>query len=310
MGLANLPLLHDFETHVAQNARLSGRNLQPWKAILSVAAWWDSLDQQHRLQHSYTVRNQGQDQVVIGGLWQRLEEMSWRYQQEESADQQSGDIFLLVLEGLCKLADEKSDIKDNSDIHSAGWTFTTSQISEAAQHIAEQTEADIDPEKITSRKVGRLLGKLRLRKACEAGKGTRMWQITLADLTRWAAVYNIQLPNELGQENNVTHVTDGQMSQETEALWLNCEIVIRLPADSKMPTIGGCWRRLPDGRIEAGYNPELLAMALSIFLDKDVEAEKISGSPIPQLRERLTAVTDGEVIHIYLPEKSEESKDG
>lgn len=84
---------------------------------------------------------------------------------------------------------------------------------------------------------------------------------------------------------------------------MNCEIVLRLPADSKMPTIGGCWRRLPDRRIEAGYNPEQLAMALSIFLDRNVDAEKISGSPIPQLRERLTAVTGGEVIHIRLVEK-------
>jgi len=239
-----------------------------------------------------------------------LEEMSWRYQQEESADQQSGDIVLLVLQGLCKLAGDKSDIKDNSDIHLAGWTFTTSQISEAAQHIAEQTEADIDTEKITSRKVGRLLGKLRLRKAREAGKGTRMWQITLADLKRWAAVYNIQLPEKLGQESNVTHVTDGQTSQEIETPWLNCEIVIRLPADSKMPTIGGCWRRLPDGRIEAGYNPEQLAMALSIFLDKDVDAEKIGSSSTSQLRERLTTVTSGEVIHIHLAEKFEGNRDG
>jgi hypothetical protein len=248
--------------------------------------------------------------VVIGGLWQRLEEMSWRYQQEESADQQSGDIVLLVLQGLCKLAGDKSDIKDNSDIQTTGWTFTTSQISEAAQHIAEQTEADIDTEKITSRKVGRLLGKLRLRKAREAGKGTRMWQVTLADLKRWAAVYNIQLPKELGQENNITHVTDGQLSQGEDAPWLDSEIAIRLPADSKMPTIGGCWHRLPDGRIEAGYNPEQLAMALSIFLDKDVEVEKISGSPLPQLRERLMAVTGGEVIHIHLAGKSEDGRDG
>jgi hypothetical protein len=304
MGLANLPLLHEFEIQVAQKARLRGRNLQPWKAILSVAAWLDSLDLQHRLQHSYSVRSEGQDQTVIGGLWQRLEEMSWSYQQEESADQQSGDIVLLVLQGLCKLASDRSDIKDNSDIYSAGWTFTTSQISEAAQQIAEQTEADIDADKITSRKVGRLLGKLRLRKAREAGKGTRMWQVTFADLKRWAAVYNIQLPLDLSQENNVTHVTDGQTSQKTEAPWLNCEIAIRLPADSKMPTIGNCWRRLPDGKIEAGYSPDHLAMALSIYLGKDVDADKISGSSISQLQERLTAVTGGEIIHIHLPEKS------
>ncbi|KPL80848.1 hypothetical protein ADN00_01275 [Ornatilinea apprima] len=309
VGLANMSVLHNFEILVAQKARLRGRNLQPWKAILSIAAWLDSLDHQHRLLRSSMVRSQGQEQVVISGLWQRLEEISWHYQQEETAEQQSGDIVLLVLQGLCKLASDKSDIKDNSDIHSAAWTFTTSQITEAAQQVAEQIEADIDPEKITSRKVGRLLGKLRLRKAREGGKGTRMWQVTLSDLKRWAAVYNIQLPTGIIQDNNVTHVTDGQMSQEAEAPWSTCEIAIRLPADSKLPTIGGCWRRLSDGRIEAGYSPELLAMVLSIFLDKDVDAEKIGSSSISQLEERLAMVTGGEVIHIHLPEKSERSGD-
>jgi len=307
VGLENLPLLHDFETQVAQNARLRGRNLQPWKAILSVAAWLDGLDQSHRLQRSFT---QGKDQSFIGGLFQRLEAMSWHYQQEETAEQQSSDLTLLILQAICKLAADKSDIKDNSDISLTTWTFSTSQISEAAQTVAEGIEADIDKESITSRKVGRLLGKLRLRKTREAGRGTRQWQTTLAELERWAAVYGIHLPVELTQKTNVTNVTDGQTSQETEEPWLNCEIAIRLPVDSKMPTIGGHWRRLPDGRIEAGYNPEQLAMALSIFLDRNVDAEKICGSPIQQLRERLTAVTDGEVIHIHLPEKSEESKDG
>lgn len=307
VGLENLPLLHDFETQVAQNARLRGRNLQPWKAILSVAAWLDGLDQSHRLQRSFT---QGKDQSFIGGLFQRLEAMSWHYQQEETAEQQSSDLTLLILQAICKLAADKSDIKDNSDISLTTWTFSTSQISEAAQTVAEGIEADIDKESITSRKVGRLLGKLRLRKTREAGRGTRQWQTTLAELERWAAVYGIHLPVELTQKTNVTNVTDGGMSQADPAPWANCEIAFRLPADSKLPTIGGCWRRLPDGRIEAGYNPEQLAMALSVFLDRNVDAEKISGSPIQQLRERLTAVTDGEVIHIHLPERSEESKDG
>ncbi len=38
--------------------------------------------------------------------------------------------------------------------------------------------------------------------------------------------------------------------------------------------------------------------------------KKLPKSPIPQLIERLIAVTGGEVIHIRLPEKSEGSRDG
>ncbi len=306
IGLANLPVLHDYENQVAQNARLRGRSLQPWKAILSVAAWLDDVDQNHRLMRSFI---QGKDQVVIGGLGRRLEEMSWRYQQEETGELQSSDLTLLVLQGMCKLAAAKSDIKDNSDVAISTWVFSTSQICETAQTIAEETEADIDKESITSRKVGRLLGKLRLRKAREAGKGTRQWQITLIELERWASVYGIHLPLGLAQKTNVTDVTDGLTSQEDSAPWQDCEIALRLPADSKLPTIGGFWRRLPDGCLEAGYSSEELALALTLFLDKDVDAEKFVKTSTQQLRKRLIEVTGGEVLHIQLKEIVKEQRD-
>jgi hypothetical protein len=266
----------------------------------------DDADQNHSLLRSFV---QGNDQVVIGGLWRRLEEMSWRYQQDETGDLQSSDLTLLVLQGMCKLAAAKSDIKDNSDVASFSWTFSTSQICETAQIIAEETEADVDKESITSRKVGRLLGKLRLRKTREAGKGTRQWQITLTELERWASVYGIHLPVELSQKTNVTDVTNGLTSQEDTAPWQNCEIALRLPSDSKLPTIGGFWRRLPDGRLEAGYSSEELALALSLFLEKDVDSVKIMEMSPKQLRDRLIQVTDGEVLHIRLKERTEEQRD-
>ena len=300
VGLANLPALHDYENQVAQIARLRGRNLQPWKAILSVAAWLDGLDQSHHLQRSFT---QGKEQIVIGSLFQRLEEMSWRYQQEETIEQQSSDLTILILQAICKLAADKSDIKDISDIPTPSWTFSTSQICEATQAVVDNIEADIDKDSITSRKVGRLLGKLRLRKAREAGKGTRQWQVSLAELERWATVYGIHLPISLVGKTNVTDVTDGIMSQSDPVPWLNCEIALRLPADCKLPTMGGFWRRLPDGRLEAGYSAEQLALALTLFLEKDVDAEKIAETNPEQLKERLVTVTGGEVLHIHLKER-------
>jgi hypothetical protein len=207
------------------------------------------------------------------------------------------------LKGLCKLAADKSDIKDNSDILTTAWTFSTSQISEAVKVIAENTEADIELGSITSRKVGRLLGKLRLRKTREAGKGTRQWQITLNELDRWSVVYGIHMPTEIAHQTNVTHVTDGLTSQDDPAPWLNCEIALRLPEGSLLPTVGGYWRRLSDGRIEAGYSIEQLAIVLSIFLDKDIDTEKIAEFPPAQLKERLIAVVGAEILHIRLPER-------
>ncbi|MBI9048656.1 MAG: DUF3854 domain-containing protein [Anaerolineaceae bacterium] len=300
LGLSHLPHLHEYGNFVAENARLRGRNLQPWKAILSVAAWLDGLDHKHVLQRGESLSD---PHVVVRGLWQRLEEMSWQYQQEETVDLQSGDQTNLVLNGICSLIRDMSDMSDISDISSMTWTFSTAQICEAAQSFAESHEADIDPQSFTSRKVGRLLGKLRLHKSRKAGKGTRQWKITASNLENWGRGYGIMLPEILTVKSNVTHVTDDLMSQTESTAWANCEVILRLPADCVLPTIGGCWRTMSDGRLEAGYTSEQLAMALSIFLNKEVDVDKLLDTQPEQLCQRLTKVTGGEVLRIHLKEK-------
>ena len=122
-------------------------------------------------------------------------------------------------------------------------------------------------------------------------------------------MYGIHLPTELIRETKVTDVTNGLMSLDDAPPWLNCEIALRLPADSKLPTIGGFWRRLPDGRLEAGYSSEELALALTLFLDKDVDAEKFVRTSAQQLKKRLFEVTGGEVLHIQLKEIVKEKRD-
>jgi hypothetical protein len=42
-------------------------------------------------------------------------------------------------------------------------------------------------------------------------------------------------------------------------------ITIRWPAGSKMPTIRGKWKRLPDGRIEATYTRDELAAVEMVY---------------------------------------------
>jgi len=41
-------------------------------------------------------------------------------------------------------------------------------------------------------------------------------------------------------------------------------VTIVWPADSPVPTVGGKWRRLPSGEIEAGYTREELALCLAL----------------------------------------------
>jgi len=121
-------------------------------------------------------------------------------------------------------------------------------------------------------------------------------------------VYGIRIPEQLARHIDVTHVSNGVMSQD-DPPWKHCEIVLRLPADSSMPTIGGLMRRLPDGCIEAGYSVEQMATALSFFVEKVVDAKQIAGASVSQLHERLVAVTGGEVLHIRLSEQVEEPED-
>ena len=305
LGLAYLPELREHERFVGQHARLSGRNLQPWRAILATAHWLDEKDSQHRLQREYLRQHdQGMEQRLVGGLFDRLEELSYRYAMNEVPEAQSGDMTQLILRGLCQLAadhvHDSSDVKSNSDIPATAWTFSTLQITEAAVKQAESTEADLDPSTITSRRVGRVLSKLRFNRAREGGKGTRQWTATLRELSRWANVYAFHLPQELTRLGKVTNVTDGATSPEDQISYNNCAVLLRLPADSKLSIINGQSRRLEDGRLEAGYDLSQLAIALALLLDKDVDASKIAEMSPAQLSKRLMEVTGGEVLQIRL----------
>ncbi len=317
IGLAYLSSLRFFENYVSNSARLAGRNLQPWKAILAVAAWLDSVDTEKRLK-----REASQDTASSGnpekqeGLWGRLEDLSWRYHQKESKEIQLSDLTTLVIQSLCRLAESRmsdnSDIKDNSDVSTIRFTFTTQQISDATASFAENSEADVDKEYISTRRIGRLLGKLRFQKAREAGKGTRQWVVTLKELCHWAGVYNLEFPGELKKllekllkstdsvrASTVTNVTDEKTSQTSPSFYQECAIVLQLPGDSKFPTIANQWCRLPNGNLEAGYQVDELAMALTIFLGKKIDASKVEGMTEDQLMNRLSVVTHGKAIQLH-----------
>ena len=53
LALANLATLRKYDAKAAQDARLSGRELEPWRAVLAVAAWLDSHDDAGKLQRAY-----------------------------------------------------------------------------------------------------------------------------------------------------------------------------------------------------------------------------------------------------------------
>lgn len=166
LGLAYLPELPALEREVNSLSRLAGRNLEPWRAVLAVALWLD--------RHG------------VGGLFRRMEQLSMDYQSER-IDLEPGDLTALVIRALCRYA-----VNADSAVSletSKKFTFKTAQIVEVVKEIAEETEADIDPDYITSRRVGRALGKMRLKPDRDSQK--KGWVITQSEIERWAASYGV-----------------------------------------------------------------------------------------------------------------------
>ena len=138
--------------------------------------------------------------------------------QKERIDLEPGDLTALVIRALVRLIfGDVSVVKDVSDV-SKVTPLETSRITEATRKVAEDMEADIDPDFINSRRVGRVLGKMRIKKGDKStAKG---WQIITSDLKRLAASYGVLLPGDVSTNEgdtppvnvtngtNVTNVTD------------------------------------------------------------------------------------------------------
>jgi len=197
LALAHLPTLHEYERAVNDKARLAGRNLEPWRAILAVALWLDDHDSPGVLRRATPhVREDGQPETCETGLWERLEALSVHYQRERS-DLESGDLTVLVIQALCYCAiSATSATSATSPETPSEFVFTTDQIVFFARAIAKRD--DRDPASISHWHVGRLLGQLRLQRAPRpGGKGGRRWRVTRADLQRWTAAYGLPLPPSL-----------------------------------------------------------------------------------------------------------------
>lgn len=168
LGLAHLAELPAYEALVNERASLSGRNLEPWRAVLAVAAWLDERG--------------------VEGLWRRMEGLSVSYQAERQ-EFESGDLTVLVVRALCRCA--QLDPADPEDINglerrAVEWVLKTAQITDAARALAEELELDMEAEHITARRVGRTLGKMRLRQAKRvSARDTKGWRLGAEELKGW-----------------------------------------------------------------------------------------------------------------------------
>jgi hypothetical protein len=178
VALANLSDLTKYDKIVSEKAHLSGRSLEPWKALLAIAMWLD---------------DQG-----VPGLWDRMNQLSLDYQKERP-ELETDDFTALVIRGLKRTVENQlgydisdaCDVSDTNKVTPCTFFFKTKEITETTKTVAAEMEADIKQEDITSNKIGRTLGAMRFKKGRESGSGRRGWTIDLNDLNRWLKTYNI-----------------------------------------------------------------------------------------------------------------------
>lgn len=188
LALAHLAELPKYENRVNQDATLTGRNLEPWRALLAVALWLDEKG--------------------VAGLWQRMEALSQSYQSERP-ELETSSLTVSVIQVLCQLVDCANCANQaNCAKCKVEWTFNTSQITEEVIKLGDEADNDDDPKeddeekrerkkyfRRLSQRVGLQFKNLRLEKPPRpGGKGPRLWKITCGQLEKMALSYGLQYP--------------------------------------------------------------------------------------------------------------------
>jgi hypothetical protein len=201
LGLANLDIVHTYDTKAAQCASLNGRNLEPWRAILDVALW---LTNEHG----------------ITGLFDRMEQLSVAYQAERSNLEANDPTRLLILalkEMTTRCTDSPCHDLDcsHSKYIALESTFTTSDLKDAMNCMAQEHE--IIGEDFTPQRVGRLLKGLRIEKAPRTAQHKR-WKVTRDRLMALEHAYGMTfegspVPSPMSPSPLGRNGTNGNMAQ-------------------------------------------------------------------------------------------------
>jgi hypothetical protein len=178
LGLAHLPNLRKYEKAAIQKAQLNGRNLEPWRAILAVAAWLDAQDSAGDLQR---VDDDQEETAERHGLLDRLERLSVAYQTERS-DLEAHDPVRLMIKALGQMCSRCQD---------AVLEFDTSTLAKEMNQLAVDEEIVSNNEEVTNAKrLGWLIKRLRFERTTRTEKRKR-WKVTRDQLNAFARAYGM-----------------------------------------------------------------------------------------------------------------------
>jgi hypothetical protein len=182
LGLAHLPVLRAYEKTAIQKARLNGRNLEPWRAILAVAAWLDAQDGTGELQQLDIDEDEGET-AKRHGLFDRLQRLSLAYQTERS-DLEAHDPVRLLIKALAQMFSRCLDAVSLLE-------FDTSTLAKEINQIAVDDEIVSENEEVTNAKrLGWIIKRLRFERATRTEKRKR-WKITRDQLNAFARAYGM-----------------------------------------------------------------------------------------------------------------------
>ena len=169
MSLAYLPEMPTFDKLIGDKSKLIGRDLQPWRAILAVAAWLDSLG--------------------VDGLWGKVESLAAGTYQDERIDLEKVDVNRIAMFALGEYA-----ARNPAKVE---WLFTTQAIVDIMCRIIDDDEIEIDKFWINAQKMGHRFNKMRLSK--EKNQRPRLWKISRSELVNLFTAYRIPIPGEISK---------------------------------------------------------------------------------------------------------------
>ena len=183
VGIGKHEEVSTFDDIVGKKSRLTGRTLQPWRAILAVAAWLD--------------------QAGVSNLFERIENLSFNYQNERLDFEPSDNMSLVIRAILQYVVTNVANVANVPNVKGVSeWQFTTAEITEICKMLADESDGEINSEYITSQRIGHILKKMRLSKPLRPrGQKSRIWKIARDELVKLAGAYSIQVPEEIQAEN-------------------------------------------------------------------------------------------------------------
>ena len=203
LGVTYLPEMQGYWRKVGKQSSLVGRNLDPWRAALSIALW---LEKKGAL-----------------GLFDRLSQLSVVYQYER-VEIERGDWNYPILKGLCLMMGDDLrkngvadvvDIADVADVIQGGVFYRTSDITNKAHSVIDDEALSISKGQTDSRIVGARMGKMRFSKNKDKSrKRDRGWIVDVMHLHRRAASYSIDFLEVAGLKADVS--LDNKQSQDAD----------------------------------------------------------------------------------------------